>query len=102
MPARAPIGAPRFARRASRAAQKHREFRRRSRPTERRALGDKGPSVIDTLPLRTRDGQEYLVVGTLIPPTVNVISHTQEIAFSELVSRLERIQKSEKAQKSAH
>jgi hypothetical protein len=56
----------------------------------------------DKLTLRgveSREGQEYLVVGTFIPPSVNVISHTQEIAFSELLSRLERIQKSDSAQK---
>ena len=56
----------------------------------------------DKLTLRgveSRDSQEYLVVGTFIPPTVNVISHTQEIAFSELVRRLERIQQSEAAHK---
>jgi hypothetical protein len=45
--------------------------------------------------VESREGQEYLVVGTLIPPTVNVISHTQEIAFSELLRRLERIEKAE-------
>ena len=45
--------------------------------------------------VESRDGQEYLVVGTFLPPTVNVISHTQEIAFSELVRRLERVQQSE-------
>jgi hypothetical protein len=27
----------------------------------------------------------------LLPPTVNVISHNQEIAFSEMVERLKRI-----------
>ncbi len=48
----------------------------------------------DKLTLRgveSRDGKEFLVVGTLLPPTVNIISHTQEIGFSELLRRLERI-----------
>ena len=48
----------------------------------------------DRLTLRgveSRDGKEFLVVGTLLPPTVNIISHTQEIGFSELLRRLERI-----------
>jgi hypothetical protein len=48
----------------------------------------------DRLTLRgveSRAGQEFLVVGTLLPPTVNIISHTQEIGFSELLRRLERI-----------
>jgi hypothetical protein len=68
-------------------------------------LGFKATLKNDKLTLRgveTRDGQEYLVVGSLIPPTVNVISHTQEIAFAELVRRLERIQKSETGPKTAH
>jgi hypothetical protein len=41
--------------------------------------------------VETRGNEEYLVVGSLLPPTVNIISHTQTIAFSELVRRLERI-----------
>jgi hypothetical protein len=62
-------------------------------------LGFKATLKNDKLTLRgveSRGGQEYLVVGSFIPPTVNVISHTQEIAFSELLRRVERIQKSEK------
>jgi hypothetical protein len=61
-------------------------------------LGFRATLKNDKLVLRgveSREGQEYLVVGTLIPPTVNVISHTQEIAFSELLRRLERIEKAE-------
>jgi hypothetical protein len=60
-------------------------------------LGFRATLRNDKLVLRgveSREGQEYLVVGTLIPPTVNVISHTREIAFTELLRRLERIQKS--------
>jgi hypothetical protein len=38
-----------------------------------------------------RDGAEYLVVGTTLPPRVNVISHTRVISFSELVRRLSRV-----------
>lgn len=37
------------------------------------------------------EGKEYLVVGSLLPPRVNVVSHTQVISFSEMVRRLERI-----------
>jgi hypothetical protein len=65
-------------------------------------LGFRAALKNDKLTLRgveSRDSQEYLVVGTFIPPSVNVISHTQEIAFSELVRRLERIQQSEAAHK---
>lgn len=57
-------------------------------------LGFKATLKNDKLTLRgieTRNGQEYLVVGTLLPPTVNIVSHTQEISFSELVRRLERV-----------
>jgi hypothetical protein len=41
--------------------------------------------------VESRDGKEFLVVGSLLPPTVNIISHTQEIGFSELMRRLERV-----------
>jgi hypothetical protein len=62
-------------------------------------LGFKATLKNDKLTLRgveSRGGQEYLVVGSFIPPTVNVISHTQEISFSELLRRVERIQTSKK------
>ena len=58
-------------------------------------LGFKAALKNDKLMLRgieTKNGQEYLVVGTLLPPTVNIVSHTQEIGFSELMGRLKRIQ----------
>jgi hypothetical protein len=48
--------------------------------------------------IESRDGKEYLVVGSILPPTVNVISYTQEISFSELLKRLEQIRKSDKPQ----
>lgn len=37
------------------------------------------------------EGREYLVVGAVMPPRVNVVSHTRVIAFSEMVRRLARI-----------
>jgi hypothetical protein len=37
------------------------------------------------------DGADYLVVGTTLPPRVNVISHNRVIAFSELLRRLSRV-----------
>jgi len=61
-------------------------------------LGFKATLRNDRLTLRGVESQgekELLVVGSFLPPTVNVVSHTQEIAFSELLRRLERI-KSEK------
>jgi hypothetical protein len=57
-------------------------------------LGFKATLRNDRLTLRgveTRGDQEFLVVGTFLPPTVNVVSHTQAIAFSELLRRLERV-----------
>lgn len=57
-------------------------------------LGFKAQLKNDRLTLRgveTRGDQEYLVVGSFLPPTVNVVSHTQVIAFSELLRRLESI-----------
>ena len=59
-----------------------------------RKLGFKAVLKNDRLALRgveTRGDQEYLVVGSFLPPTVNIVSHTQVIAFSELLRRLERI-----------
>ena len=40
--------------------------------------------------VESRDGKEYLVVGSRLPPSVNVVSHTQVISFSEMVRRLGR------------
>jgi len=68
-------------------------------------LGFKATLRNDKLSLRgveSRGDSEYLVVGSLIPPSVNVVSHTQEIAFSELLRRLERIQESKTLEKSAN
>ncbi|HLN87489.1 MAG TPA: hypothetical protein VK200_13530, partial [Candidatus Limnocylindrales bacterium] len=62
-------------------------------------LGFKATLKNDRLTLRgveSRNNQEMLVVGSFLPPTVNIISHTQNIAFSELVRRLEQINKSDK------
>jgi hypothetical protein len=59
-----------------------------------RKLGFKAILKNDTLTLRgveSKEGKEFLVVGTLLPPTVNIISHTQAIGFSELLRRLERV-----------
>jgi hypothetical protein len=67
-------------------------------------LGFKAALKNDKLTLRgveSRKDGEYLVVGSLIPPTVNVVSHTQVIAFSELLRRLEQVQQSGKAEKLA-
>jgi len=62
-------------------------------------LGFRAALKNDRLTLRgveTRGDQEFLVVGSFLPPTVNIVSHTQNVAFSELVRRLERINKTGK------
>lgn len=62
-------------------------------------LGFKASLRNDKLTLRgieSRQGKEFLVVGSFLPPTVNVVSHTQEISFGELLRRLEQIRKSDK------
>jgi hypothetical protein len=64
-------------------------------------MGFKATLRNDKLTLRgieSSDGKEFLVVGSFLPPTVNVISHTREIGFSDLMKRLEQIQKSDKPQ----
>ena len=64
-------------------------------------LGFKATLRNDKLTLRgieSKDGKEFLVVGSFLPPTVNIISHTQEISFSELVRRLEQMRKADTPQ----
>jgi hypothetical protein len=64
-------------------------------------MGFKASLKNDRLTLRgieSRDGKEFLVVGSLLPPTVNVISHTHEIGFRDLLKRLEQIRQSDKPQ----
>ncbi len=57
-------------------------------------LGFKASLKNDRLTLRgveSQDDQEFLVVGSFLPPRVNIVSHTQTIAFSELLHRLQQI-----------
>lgn len=49
--------------------------------------------------IESREGKEYLVLGSFLPPTVDVISHTREIGFGELMRRLERIRGAQKTGK---
>ena len=59
-------------------------------------LGFKATLKNDRLTLRgveSRGDEEYLVVGSFLPPTVNIVSHTQTIGFSELLRRLQRMTK---------
>jgi len=41
--------------------------------------------------IEQRDGKDYLVVGSILPPRVNVISYSQEIGFSEMARRLGQV-----------
>jgi hypothetical protein len=45
--------------------------------------------------IEQRDGKDYLVIGSVLPPRVDVVSHTRTVAFSEMVSRLGRAIESE-------
>ncbi len=40
--------------------------------------------------IEEHEGRDYLVVGSRMPPSVNVVSHNQVISFSEMVRRLSR------------
>jgi hypothetical protein len=68
-------------------------------------LGFRASLKNDQLTLRgveSRPDGEYLVIGSVLPPTVNVVSHTQVIAFSELLRRLERVQAKSEGGKAPH
>jgi hypothetical protein len=39
------------------------------------------------------NNKRYIVMGALVPPRVDVVSHTRDISFAELVKRLKRVQK---------
>lgn len=41
--------------------------------------------------VRRKGDREYLVVGSLLPPRVDVISHTDVISFTDMVERLRRV-----------
>jgi hypothetical protein len=41
------------------------------------------------------DNKRYIVVGALVPPRVDVVSHTRDISFAELIKRLKRVQQTE-------
>lgn len=61
-------------------------------------LGFKASVKNDRLRLQgieTEGDKEYLVKGSLLPPTVDVITHIQEISFSDLMKRLRRIKNSD-------
>jgi hypothetical protein len=52
--------------------------------------------------VKSEDGKEYLVVGSTLPPRVNVVSHSQVISFSEMVRRVAQAFKKNDEQSRAH
>jgi hypothetical protein len=47
--------------------------------------------VFEIRGVESRDGRDYLVKGSRLPPSVSVVSHSQVISFSEMLRRVERI-----------
>jgi hypothetical protein len=47
--------------------------------------------VFEIRGVETKGGRDYLVKGSLLPPSVSVVSHSQVISFSEMLRRVERI-----------
>ncbi len=47
--------------------------------------------VFEIRGVESRGGRDYLVKGSLLPPSVSVVSHSQVISFSEMLRRVERI-----------
>jgi hypothetical protein len=47
--------------------------------------------VFEIRGVETVRGRDYLVKGSLLPPSVSVVSHSQVISFSEMLRRIDRI-----------
>lgn len=47
--------------------------------------------VFELRGVETDHGKDYIVKGSLLPPSVSVVSHSQVISFSEMLRRLQRI-----------
>jgi hypothetical protein len=47
--------------------------------------------VFEIRGVETDRGRDYLVKGSLLPPSVSVVSHSQVISFSEMLRRVDRI-----------
>lgn len=47
--------------------------------------------VFDLRGVETDGGRDYLVRGGFLPPTVNVVSHSQVVSFSEMLRRVQRM-----------
>ncbi len=61
-------------------------------------MGFSGKLVDDRFSLlgvEEADNKRYIVVGSLTPPRVDVVSYTRDISFAELIKRLKRVQQTE-------
>lgn len=47
--------------------------------------------VFDLRGVESEGGRDYLVRGGFLPPTVNVVSHSQVVSFSEMLRRVQRM-----------
>lgn len=47
--------------------------------------------VFELRGVRSEGGRDYLVKGSLLPPSVSVVSHSQVVSFSEMLRRIQRI-----------
>lgn len=47
--------------------------------------------VFEVRGVETDDGKDYIVKGSLLPPSVSVVSHSQVVSFSEMLRRIRRI-----------
>ncbi len=47
--------------------------------------------VFELRGVETQGGKDYIVKGSLLPPSVSVVSHSQVVSFSEMLRRIERI-----------
>ncbi|MFN2376939.1 MAG: hypothetical protein ABR538_10405 [Candidatus Binatia bacterium] len=47
--------------------------------------------VFELRGVETDKGRDYIVKGSLLPPSVSVVSHSQVVSFSEMLRRIDRI-----------
>ncbi|MBE9531418.1 MAG: hypothetical protein IME98_01265, partial [Proteobacteria bacterium] len=47
------------------------------------------------LGIEEADNKRYIVVGSLTPPRVDVVSYTHDTSFADLMKRLKRVQQTE-------
>lgn len=47
--------------------------------------------VFELRGVETKGGKDYIIKGSLLPPSVSVVSHSQVVSFSEMLRRIQRI-----------